>query len=73
MNSDPRHQAHLPFVIFLLAAIFHSGVVLGMEKEGQLAWGVNAVVLKSPWSGSPSRDDLLADREHTLVLKIFPK
>ena len=40
-------------------------------NKAQLAWGTNAVVLKSPWSGSPSVDDLLADREHTLVLNRF--
>ena len=71
MKSNSRHQAHLPFVILLLATIFHSGVVLGMEDEGQLTWGTNAVVLRSPWSGSPSMDDLLADQEHTLILNRF--
>ena len=39
--------------------------------ERQLAWGINAVVLKSPWSSSPSLDELLADRDHTLVLSRF--
>jgi len=34
-------------------------------------WGINAVVLKSPWSKSPSLDDMLADHEHTLVLNRF--
>jgi alpha-glucosidase (family GH31 glycosyl hydrolase) len=41
------------------------------EEERQLAWGTNAAVLKSPWNGVPSVDDLLADREHTLVLNRF--
>lgn len=49
-----------------------SGNGLGEGKEeDQLAWGTNAVVLKLPWSRSPSVDDLLADREHTLVLNRF--
>jgi hypothetical protein len=41
------------------------------KEAGQLVWGTNAVVLKSPWSRSPSRDDLLADQEQTLVLNQF--
>ena len=41
------------------------------KEEGQLVWGTNAVVLKSPWSSSPSLDDLLADQEQTLVLNQF--
>ncbi|MGD0745896.1 MAG: TIM-barrel domain-containing protein [Verrucomicrobiota bacterium] len=41
------------------------------EEERQLAWGTNAAVLKSPWIGAPSVDDLLADHEHTLVLNRF--
>ena len=41
------------------------------KEEGGLVWGTNAVVLKSPWTSSPSLDDLLADREHTLVLNRF--
>lgn len=40
-------------------------------EEGQLAWGVNAVVLKSPWSSMPSIDDLLADTGHTVALDRF--
>jgi len=35
------------------------------------AWGVNAVVLKSPWKDVPSVDDMLADRGHTLSLSRF--
>ncbi|MGB6745112.1 MAG: hypothetical protein WBE38_15805, partial [Terracidiphilus sp.] len=42
-----------------------------MEDEGPLAWGTNAVVLKSPWDRVPSVDDLLADEEHTLALNRF--
>jgi alpha-glucosidase (family GH31 glycosyl hydrolase) len=41
------------------------------REEGRLAWGVNAVVLKTPWTGSPSLDDLLSDAEHTLALNRF--
>ena len=40
-------------------------------EEGQFTWGINAAALKSPWNRVPSVDDLLADREHTLVLKGF--
>jgi hypothetical protein len=41
------------------------------EEEGQLAWGINAVVLRSPWISSPSLNDLLSDGEHTLALNRF--
>ena len=41
------------------------------EGKGSLVWGTNAVVLKSPWSGTPSADDLLTGSEHTLVLDRF--
>ena len=41
------------------------------EGKGSLVWGTNAAVLKSPWSGSPSLDDLLSDHEHTIVLDRF--
>jgi len=37
-----------------------NGSVEGKEEE-RLAWGTNAVVLKSPWTKSPSIDDLLAE------------
>ena len=68
MNSNSRYLAHTSFVIFLLFTILHSGIALGMEK---LTWGVNAVVLKSPWSGSPSLEDLLTDQDHTISLDKF--
>lgn len=56
----------------LLGTAHSSGdELVKMEEEGQLAWGTNAVVLKSPWSGIPSVDGILADREHTLVLNQF--
>ena len=42
-----------------------------MKAGAPLVWGTNAVLLKSPWDKSPSIDDLLADREHTLVLSRF--
>jgi len=61
----------LSFVILLLAITFYSGIVFGMQNEEQLSLGVNAVVLKSPWSGSPSMDDLLTDHEHTVKLNQF--
>jgi alpha-glucosidase (family GH31 glycosyl hydrolase) len=61
----------LPFIIVLLLALLHCGVVWAIGKESQLAWGVNAVVLKSPWNGMPSLDDLLADQEHTICLNRF--
>ncbi|MGA2206712.1 MAG: hypothetical protein ABSG10_08265, partial [Terracidiphilus sp.] len=41
------------------------------EGKGPLAWGTNAVVLKSPWSGTPTLGDLLSDHEHTAVLDRF--
>jgi alpha-glucosidase (family GH31 glycosyl hydrolase) len=41
------------------------------KETRRLAWGINAVVLKSSWSSPPSLDDLLADRERTLVLNQF--
>ncbi|MGA3335268.1 MAG: TIM-barrel domain-containing protein [Terracidiphilus sp.] len=41
------------------------------EGKGPLAWGTNAVVLKSPWNGTPSLDDLLSDHERTVVLDRF--
>jgi alpha-glucosidase (family GH31 glycosyl hydrolase) len=37
----------------------------------RLTWGTNTLFLKSPWSTSPSLDDLLADQEHTLALHSF--
>ncbi len=41
------------------------------QKERQLSWGTNAVVLKSLWNGAPSVDELFADREHTVVLNQY--
>ena len=41
------------------------------NEERQLAWGVNAIVLKSPWTSSPTLDGLLSDQEHTLALSRF--
>jgi hypothetical protein len=58
-------------VILLLTIVFQSGVVLGLEDEGQLTWGVNALGLQSPWTRAPSLDDLLRDEEHTVVLDRF--
>ena len=42
-----------------------------VEEEDRAAWGTNAVILKSPWSGPPSVDDMLRDSEHTLALHRF--
>ncbi|MGH9618318.1 MAG: hypothetical protein ACRD45_01225, partial [Bryobacteraceae bacterium] len=50
------------------ATLSHPAVV---PEERRLAWGTNAVVLKSPWSRLPSIDDLLADRDHTIALEHF--
>ena len=43
----------------------------GMEEESGLAWGTNAVVLKSPWNMAPTVSDLLEDSEHTIALHQF--
>ncbi len=46
----------------------------GLATSGEdqhLAWGINAVALKSPWTNLPSLNDLLADQEHTLELNRF--
>lgn len=43
----------------------------GASRNGRPGWGTNAVVLKSPWSGRPSMDDLLEDREHSLSMNQF--
>jgi alpha-glucosidase (family GH31 glycosyl hydrolase) len=40
-------------------------------EEQHLTWGINAVVLKSPWAGAPSLNDLLADQGHALILNRF--
>lgn len=42
-----------------------------IDASDRVAWGINAVVLKSPWSRIPSADELIADREHTVVLDRF--
>ena len=43
----------------------------GLTEKGAPVWGTNVVVLKAPWSGSPSIDDLLTDQEHSLLLNRF--
>lgn len=68
MKSNLHRSAHLPFVFFLLLMFVCSGVVMGVEKP---VWGVNAVVLKSPWKGSPSVQDMLKDKKHTVSLGKF--
>ena len=42
-----------------------------VREAGRLTWGTNSAVLKSPWSATPSLDDLLTDRERTLRLDRF--
>ena len=61
----------LPLILLLPLALLHGGMVSAGQAESQLTWGVNAVVLKPPWSGTPSLDDLLADQEHTVSLSRF--
>src|ERR1700677_1571826 len=68
MNSNLYYQVRSSLTIFLLITVLHSGVAMGAEKS---SWGVNAIVLKSPWSSSPSLDELLVDHEHTLALNQF--
>ena len=41
------------------------------SEQSQASWGINSLVLKSPWSRTPSLDQLLADQEHTLALNSF--
>ncbi|HWD91763.1 MAG TPA: TIM-barrel domain-containing protein [Verrucomicrobiae bacterium] len=55
----------------LLSGIFCSGTALGAGPEQQLTWGVNSVVLKPSLDRTVSLDDLLADRDHTIVLDRF--
>ena len=43
----------------------------GAAETTELVWGTNAVILKAPWDSAPSADELLRDREHTLVLDRF--
>src|SRR5580692_7457170 len=59
------------FVSLLLVTVFQDRVVLGMEQQGKLAWGTSALALKPPWSGTPSLEDLLSDREHTVLMDRF--
>lgn len=54
-----------------ITAYSSGGGLQKAEKEGEPAWGVNAVVLKSPWKSAPSADAMLADSEHTLALSQF--
>jgi alpha-glucosidase (family GH31 glycosyl hydrolase) len=61
----------LPCLVVLLSALLSCGAVWAVGNEGQLAWGVNAVVLRPAWNGTPSLDDLLADQDHTVCLNRF--
>jgi len=47
-----------------------SGPLLKNAEE-QLAWGINSIVLKSPWDRPPKVDQLLTDTEHTVALNSF--
>jgi alpha-glucosidase (family GH31 glycosyl hydrolase) len=55
-------------MFLVLLAAFLPASASGKDSEG---WGVNALVLKAPWPGAPSVDDLLADGAHTVVLDRF--
>lgn len=50
-----------------------AGPPMGVPKNDkkQLEWGVSSLFLKEPWSSVPAINDLLADEEHTVVLKSF--
>ena len=48
-----------------------AGGLVATSEDRHLAWGINAVVLKSPWTSLPSLNDILADQERTLVLNRF--
>ena len=42
------------------------------DHEGsERLWGINSVVLKSPWSATLSFEDVFTGREHVLVLNTF--
>ncbi len=41
------------------------------ESEGEMSWGINAVLLGAPWEKIPSIDEILTDREHTIVISQF--
>jgi hypothetical protein len=51
-----------------LMAGYDDAAIKGTSPD---VWGTNAAVLKEPWNGTPSVNDLLADSEHTLVLDRF--
>jgi alpha-glucosidase (family GH31 glycosyl hydrolase) len=67
----PLLRRTLPLFLLSLATVADRGVVLAVQDESRLTWGVNAVVLQSPWSGTPSLDGLLADQEHTVSFNRF--
>jgi len=55
----------------VLVILFNCGVGWAIQNESQLTWGVNAMVLKSPWSARPAVEEVLADQEHTVCLDRF--
>jgi len=63
-----QRQLICALMFLVLLAAFLPASASGKESEG---WGVNALVLKAPWAGAPSADDLLADGAHTVVLDRF--
>ena len=58
-------------VILLLAPLLRPPKVSGLEDGRQMVWGANTVVLKPPWSVSPSLEGLLVDQQHTVSLGRF--
>ena len=70
MNSNSRNHTLALFIISLLFMILHFGIAWGQDQSQQ-AWGVNAVVLKSPWSESPTLQEMLTDQQHTISLGKF--
>ncbi|HEX4264149.1 MAG TPA: TIM-barrel domain-containing protein [Verrucomicrobiae bacterium] len=70
-SSQPLISTILSLFVLLLMALLDCKAVWGAEPERQLTWGTSVIVLKSPWEGSPSLEDVLADHEHTIVLDRF--
>jgi hypothetical protein len=57
--------------VLLFVTILGIGRGLASGNGHQPSWGVNAVVLKPPWSASPALEDLLVDEQHSVSLKHF--
>lgn len=70
--TRPEFPAIKPalLIILLLEAALRPSQVSGLEDGRHMVWGVNAVVLKPPWSVfSPSLECLPVDQQHTVSLK----